>query len=167
MTTLETRKEYLFTTMALFISSFIVYGCLGTLMKEEFFNNNNLLQFLFFGGVAGYGFSSILSGIILFARYISKKSLLFKIVCCCLFPLTFAIIVYVGIFCFLPYGFFNMVVFLKNRKNWQFGEGRKRRLDQTWGGCYNEKNTYMYSDNIFSSFLLLLDCFSNCHVYIR
>lgn len=117
MVTIKTRKEYLYTTMALFISSFVIYGCLGAFLQDEVFNNNNLLRFLLFGGIAGYGFSSILSGVILFSRYMSKKSIMFKIVCCCLFPLTFAAVVYVGIFSFLPYGIYNLIMLIKDNKN--------------------------------------------------
>lgn len=117
MVTTKIREEYLFTTMALFISSLLIYGCLGTFLQEELFKNNNFLQFLLFGGIAGYGFSSILSGIILFSRYISKKSILFKIICCCLFPLTFAIVVYVGVFSFLPYEIYNVIILLKDKRN--------------------------------------------------
>lgn len=116
MLTVKSRKEYVFTTIGLFISSFIIYGVLGTFFKKEIFNDNNFLQFIVFGSLGGYGFSSMLSGIILFSRYIAEKSTLFKTVCSFLFPITFAIIVYVGIFSFLPYEIYNAIILLRNRK---------------------------------------------------
>ena len=115
MLTVKSREEYFFATTGVFISAFIIYGILGTFMQEELFNNNNFLQLLLFGSIGGYGFSSILSGIILFARYIVKKSTLFKTVCGILFPITFAVVVYVGIFGFLPYGIYNVVILLKDK----------------------------------------------------
>lgn len=71
---------------------------------------------LIFGCIAGYGFSSILSGILLFSRFIVGKGLIFKVICCCLFPLTIAIIVYVGVFSFLPYEIYNIYAIIKKKE---------------------------------------------------
>ena len=116
MITRQKRKEYFGTTMALFVSSFLIYGCLGIFLEDTIFHTP-WEQFLFWGCIAGLGFGSIFSGIILFTRYIATKSMIFRIICCCFFPLTAAIIAYIGVFSFLPYGIYNVYVLMKETKN--------------------------------------------------
>lgn len=114
MITKYKRKEYFYTTLALFVVSFLIYGCLSIFLEATLFYNV-WTRFLFFGCVAGYGFSSLLSGIILFSRYIALKSLTFKTICCCFFPITAAIIVYTGVFSFIPYEIYNVCMLIKER----------------------------------------------------
>ena len=109
----EKRIEFLAVTWSLFIVAFIIYGILGA----TGFNGNHLLSGLGFGFLAGYGFSSILSGCIIFARFITKKSLVFKIVCSCLFIISFGAIVYVGVFSLLPYSIYNLVKIIQNNES--------------------------------------------------
>ena len=113
--TIKARKDYFFTTLAVFVSVFILYGCVGTFLQAEIFSGSAFINFILFGGIGGYGFGSILSGIILFSRYISKKRLWFKVVCCCLFPLTIASIVFCGALGFVPYGVYNLIAMLRKR----------------------------------------------------
>lgn len=116
MITKQQRKEYLLTIFALFVTSFIVYGCLSIFLEDTIFDSV-WKDLLIFGSIAGYGFSSILSGILLFTRFISKRGLIFKVICCCLFPFTIAVIVYIGVFLLVPYGIYNIYAIMQTQKS--------------------------------------------------
>ena len=117
MVTYKMRKDYFFTTLSLFLTALVIYGSIGLLFPDENrLINHDVLQFLCFGGIGGFGFGGMLSGIILFARFIAKKSLGFKILCSCLFFFTFAFIVYFGMLTLLPYGIYNLIMMVKQRK---------------------------------------------------
>jgi len=65
--------------------------------------------FLFSGCLGGFGFSAIVSTIILSVGFFKKRGLAFKIVASVLWPLTFAACVYAGILSYIPYQIFNIV----------------------------------------------------------
>lgn len=110
------RIEYLITTMCVLISGFVIYGLLGSL--EPLIHNSKLKSFLLFGLLGGLGFSMVVSSIILSARFFSKRKLGFKIVAAILWPITFACVVYTGIFMYIPYQIYNIVkIIVETRKN--------------------------------------------------
>ena len=102
------RIEYLAVTVTLFIAAFIMYGFVG-IMGDTFTFQNKVYQFLGFGILAGYGFTSLLCGTIIFSRFIAKKNLSFKILCAAFFILSFGAIVFIGVFGQIPYAIYNIV----------------------------------------------------------
>ncbi len=106
------RRDYFWSTLAMFLSAGTIYGLLvGT--TPDF--NVNVLGAIGIGCAAGYGFTSIVHGVIMFSRWISKRGLATKILCGLFFFLSFAAVVYVGIFSFLPYGIYNFVKMLTDK----------------------------------------------------
>lgn len=101
------RIEYLITTMSVLISGFVMYGFVGSI--EPLIDNSKVKSFLLFGLLGGFGFSMIVSTIILATRFFAKKKLGFKIVAAILWPITFACAVYAGIFMYIPYQIYNIV----------------------------------------------------------
>lgn len=59
--------------------------------------------------MGGFGFSAIVSTIILSVGFFKKRDLKFKIIASVLWPITFAVCVYVGILSYVPYQIFNVV----------------------------------------------------------
>ena len=111
--TRKARITYLATTLSVFATGFIIYGWLGSL--EPLINNNKIISFLCFGALGGFGFSILLSTVILVARFFAKKELWFKIIAALLWPITFAVSVYVGVFSYIPYQIYNIVKIIKDR----------------------------------------------------
>ena len=105
------RIEFLSVTWIIFVVYFAIYG-----LTFQTFIDNLPFHPLGLGLLAGYGFSSILCGIILFVRFITKKSLIFKMLCSCFFIITLAVICYVGIFSFLPYSIYNIYKIIQNNE---------------------------------------------------
>lgn len=70
------RIKYLVTTFLVFATGFIIYEILGSMNSLD--NENKFVSFILFGCLGGFGFSIILSTIILTARYFSKKVLNLK-----------------------------------------------------------------------------------------
>lgn len=101
------RIEYLITTMCVFFTGFIMYGLVGSM--EPLIYNSKLKSFLFFGLLGGFGFSMLVSTLILSARFFAKKKLGFKIVAAILWPITFACATYAGFFMCIPYQIYNIV----------------------------------------------------------
>jgi hypothetical protein len=66
--------------------------------------------------LGGFGFSSIVSTIILSVGFFKKRGLIFKIVASVLWPITFAACVYAGIFSYIPYQIFNIVKLISMTK---------------------------------------------------
>ena len=118
------RIEYLATTMCVLVTGFIMYGLVGSM--EPVMYDSKIKSFLFFGLLGGLGFSMVVSSIILSARFFSKRKLGFKIVVAILWPITFACLVYTGIFMYIPYQIYNIVKIIiepkKNDKDSQFIE---------------------------------------------
>ena len=101
------RIEYLITTMCVFVTGFVMYGLVGSM--EPLIYNSKLKSFLFFGLLGGFGFSMLVSTLILSARFFAKKKLKFKIVAAILWPITFMCATYAGILMYIPYQIYNIV----------------------------------------------------------
>ncbi len=106
------RIEYLICTMCVLMTGFIIYGLIGSI--EPLIHYSKIQLFLLFGCLGGFGLSMILSGIILTVRFISKRSLKFKIIASVLWIITFACSVYVGVLGYFPYQIYNLVKIIKN-----------------------------------------------------
>lgn len=105
------RLEYLIITSCVFLSGFVIYGLIGSI--HTLINNNKISSFLVFGALGGFGFSLIISTIILSSRFFQKRGLVFKIVSAILWPITFACCFYVGAFMYIPYGIYNAIKLIK------------------------------------------------------
>ena len=112
--TKKNRIEYLICTLSVVVTGFIIYGFVGSI--KPFINESKLQSFLFFGFLGGFGFSSIVSTIILSVGFFKKRGLAFKIVASVLWPITFAACVYVSIFTYIPYQIFNIVKLISMTK---------------------------------------------------
>ena len=105
--TKRNRIEYLVCTLSVVVTGFIVYGLIAS--QQPLINENKLQSFLLFGCLGGFGFSAIVSTIILSVGFFRKRGLVFKIIASVLWPLTFGICVYVGILSYIPYQIYNIV----------------------------------------------------------
>ena len=105
--TKKKRIEYLVCTLSVVITGFIIYGFLGS--QLPLINENELQSFLLGGCIGGFGFSAIVSTIILSVGFFEKRGLGFKVIASVLWPITFAVCVYVGIFSYIPYQIYNIV----------------------------------------------------------
>ena len=105
--TKKTRIEYLVCTLSVVVTGFVIYGLVGSI--EPLINENKLQSFLLFGCLGGFGFSAVVSTIILSVGFLKKRGLIFKIVASVLWPITFAACVYAGMFSYIPYQIFNIV----------------------------------------------------------
>jgi hypothetical protein len=112
--TKKTRIEYLVCTLSVVVTGFVIYGLLGSI--EPLINENKLQSFLLFGCLGGFGFSAVVSTIILSVGFFKKRGLIFKIVASVLWPITFAACVYAGIFSYIPYQIFNIVKLISMTK---------------------------------------------------
>ena len=105
--TKKNRIEYLFCTLSVVVTGFIIYGLVGSI--EPLINESKFQSFLLFGCLGGFGFSALVSTIILAVGFFKKRGFVFKIVASVLWPITFAVCVYVGIFSYIPYQIFNII----------------------------------------------------------
>ena len=105
--TKKTRIEYLVCTLGVVVTGFVIYGLVGSI--EPLINENRLQSFLLFGCLGGFGFSAVVSTIILSVGFLKKRGLIFKIVASVLWPITFAACVYAGMFSYIPYQIFNII----------------------------------------------------------
>ena len=105
--TKKNRIEYLVCTLSVMVTSFVIYGLVGSI--EPLINESRLQSFLLFGCLGGFGFSAILSTVILSVGFFKKRGLKFKIVASFLWPITFAVSVYAGMLSYIPYQIFNIV----------------------------------------------------------
>ncbi|MBE6595826.1 MAG: hypothetical protein E7644_08520 [Ruminococcaceae bacterium] len=105
--TKKNRIEYLICTLSVVVTGFLIYGLLGSI--EPLINDSKLHSFLLFGCLGGFGFSAIISTIILSVGFFKKRGLIFKIVASVLWPITFAACVYAGMLSYIPYQIFNIV----------------------------------------------------------
>jgi hypothetical protein len=110
----KTRIEYLVCTLSVVVTGFVIYGLLGSI--EPLINENKLQSFLIFGCLGGFGFSAVVSTIILSVGFFKKRGLIFKIVASVLWPITFAACLYAGIFSYIPYQIFNIVKLISMTK---------------------------------------------------
>ena len=110
----KTRIEYLVCTLSVVVTGFVIYGLVGSI--EPLINENKLQSFLLFGCLGGFGFSAVVSTIILSVGFFKKRGLIFKTVASVLWPITFAACVYAGIFSYIPYQIFNIVKLISMTK---------------------------------------------------
>ncbi len=116
--TKENRIEYLVCTLSVVVTGFVIYGLVGSM--EPLINESRLQSFLLFGCLGGFGFSAIVSTVILSVGFFKNRGLTFKIVASVLWPITFAACVYAGILSYIPYQIFNIVKLIsmvKEEKN--------------------------------------------------
>ena len=104
--TRKNRVEYLLCTLSVAITGFLIYGFVGSI--EPLVNGSKELSFLVFGCLGGFGFSMVLSTIILSVRFFAKRGVVFKTLAAILWPITFAACVYAGTLLFIPYQIFNI-----------------------------------------------------------
>ena len=115
--TKKNRIEYLICTLSVVVTGFVIYGFVGSI--EPLINESKLQSFLLFGCLGGFGFSAVVSTIILSVGFFKKRGLAFKVVASALWPITFATCVYVGIFSYFPYQIFNIVKLISMTKEEQ------------------------------------------------
>ena len=104
--TKQNRIEYLVCTLSVVVTGFVIYGFVGS--TEPLINGSKLQSFLLFGCLGGLGFSALVSTIILSVGFFKKCGFKFKIVASVLWPVTFAVCVYVGVLSYIPYQIFNI-----------------------------------------------------------
>ena len=127
--TKKNRIEYLICTLSVVVTGFIIYGFVGSI--EPLINESKLQSFLLFGCLGGFGFSSIVSTIILSVGFFRKRGLVFKIVASVLWPITFVACVYAGILSYIPYQIFNIAKLIsmtkkeKNTENLENADGNQ------------------------------------------
>ena len=112
--TKKNRIEYLFCTLSVVVTGFFVYGLVGSI--EPLINESKFQSFLLFGCLGGFGFSALVSTIILAVGFFKKRGFVFKIVASVLWPITFAVCVYVGMFSYIPYQIFNIIKLISMTK---------------------------------------------------
>ncbi len=105
--TKKNRIEYLLCTLCVTVTGFIIYGFLAS--QQPDINESKLQSFLLFGCLGGFGFSAVVSAIILSAGFFKKRGTAFKIVASVLWPITFAACIYAGIVSYIPYQIYNIV----------------------------------------------------------
>ncbi|MBQ7887842.1 MAG: hypothetical protein IJ313_13280 [Clostridia bacterium] len=108
------RIEYLAVTWAVFASMFALFFFLGTTSGSADFMTEEQFRWLS-GLMGGYMFSSILSGIMLAARFFAKRKLAFKVVAALLAFFTFFVVYVVGLVTFIPYQIYNLVMIFRRR----------------------------------------------------
>lgn len=101
------RIEYLVCTLCVVVTGFIIYGFLASSQPD--INESKLQSFLFFGCMGGFGFSAVVSTIILSVRFFKKRETGFKVIASILWPLTFGVCAWVGILTYIPYQIYNIV----------------------------------------------------------
>ena len=91
------RLEYLIITTCVLFSGFVIYGLLGSI--PPLVNDSKTLSFLAFGALGGFGFSVVISTVILASKFFQQRGLVFKTVAVVLWPITLACCFYVGDLC--------------------------------------------------------------------
>jgi len=104
--TKKQRIEYLAVTFAAFVSGALLYSAIAWFAQT---NDPNFPPFLLLGLLGGGFLGGIVSGIFFAARFFSRKSTVFKTTAAFLWFITLICVVYGGVFCFLPYGIYNLV----------------------------------------------------------
>lgn len=105
------RIEYLVVTMSIFVTGFFLYGLLGSMQPID---GKKMESFLSFGFLAGWGFSMMVSIIILASRFFAKKSFRFKVIASILWPITFCLVAWAGILIYIPYQIYNIIKIIKD-----------------------------------------------------
>jgi hypothetical protein len=105
--TRKNRIEYLVCTLSIFLSGFVIYGLVGSI--QPVYDMAKWQSFLLFGCMGGFGFSAVVSAIILSVGFFKKRGLAFKIAASVLWPITFGACIYAGILSYIPYQIYNIV----------------------------------------------------------
>ena len=127
--TKNNRIEYLVCTLSVLVTGFVLYGFIGSI--EPLINESKLQSFFLFGCLGGFGFSAVVSAIILSVGFFRKRGLVFKIVASVLWPITFVACVYAGILSYIPYQIFNIAKLIsmtkkeKNTENLENADGNQ------------------------------------------
>ena len=127
--TKKNRIEYLVCTLSVLVTGFVLYGFVGSI--EPLINESKLQSFFLFGCLGGFGFSAVVSAIILSIGFFRKCGLVFKIVASVLWPITFVACVYAGILSYIPYQIFNIAKLIsmtkkeKNTENLENADGNQ------------------------------------------
>ena len=127
--TKKNRIEYLVCTLSVLVTGFVLYGFVGSI--EPLINESKLQSFFLFGCLGGFGFSAVVSAIILSVGFFRKRGPVFKIVASVLWPITFAACVYAGILSYIPYQIFNIAKLIsmtkkeKNTENLENADGNQ------------------------------------------
>ena len=124
------RIEYLLCTLSVAISGFLIYGSIGAMSR--FINGSTIQSFFAIGCLGGFGFSAVVSTIILSVDFFKKRGLAFKVVAAVLWPITFAACVYAGMLSYIPYQIFNivkLVSIVKEEKKAQQSENNVEELN--------------------------------------
>ena len=127
--TKKNRIEYLVCTLSVLVTGFVLYGFVGSI--EPLINESKLQSFFLFGCMGGFGFSAVVSAIILSVGFFRKRGLVFKIIASVLWPITFAACVYAGILSYIPYQIFNIAKLIsmtkkeKNTENLENADGNQ------------------------------------------
>lgn len=108
------RKQYNLVIFTLFGALFVLFGGLSILIGDGSFLGTFLL-FLSFGFGAAWGFTSLVGGIWLGSRFVSRQGKGLLILACVLFMLTLQIFWMVGMFITIPTAIRN-VIWLKRNK---------------------------------------------------
>lgn len=109
--TKKKRIEYLVCTLMVVVTGFIIYGLIAS--QQAPINESELQSFLLFGCLGGFGFSALVSTIILSVGFFRKRGLVFKIIASILWPITFGICVYIGVLSYIPYQIYNIIKIIK------------------------------------------------------
>ena len=112
------RKHYALLTSVMFGIGGAGYGLMAVIGRE-------LLEipygpaacFAIYGAMGGVMTAGMLSGILLFVRFIKNRKTYVKVICVVFFPLTIIGIVYVGVLTYIPYTIYNTVLLRKIEKN--------------------------------------------------
>ena len=124
------RIEYLICTLSVAVSGFLIYGSIGAMSR--FINGSAIQSFFVIGCLGGFGFSAVVSTIILSVDFFKKRGLAFKVVAAVLWPITFAACVYAGMLSYIPYQIFNIVKLMsivKEEKKAQQSENNSEELN--------------------------------------
>lgn len=111
----ESRKKYMILTLAAFISGFLCYGIIGAVSYEKgrILEINSLYGYIFVTAfLGGYIIFSIVSGILVTARWLSNRTWKQKIVLAVLWIVPMYIVV-LGMIYSAPYFVYNMVKYRK------------------------------------------------------
>lgn len=111
--TYKERKDYLLYTMIAFLVGAVLYCFMAVILvldqKLELSTLEKIGTATLMTIFGGYFICSIISGIILFSRFIRKQSKKIKILAVILFFIPVAIVFYFGVLSTLPYFIYNLV----------------------------------------------------------
>ena len=146
------RIEYLITTMCVLLTGFFIYGPLGSINMSGY---DKWKSFLMFGLLGGFGFSAVVSTLILATCFFSKRKLVFKIVAAIFWPITFGCAAYVGMIIYVPYQIYNIVKLIgickSERKNKGINAIEELSEDESWQHVITgvDGNVSLFGVNIF------------------